>query len=55
MFLILAIVVAIAWLLGLVVFHVASGAFHLLLLVVAIGVVLHFLHVGRGGRHAVVP
>jgi hypothetical protein len=53
MFLILAIVVAAAWLLGFTVFHVASGAFHLLLLVVVIGVVLHLMHIGRGGRHAI--
>ena len=53
MFLVLAIVVALAWLLGFTVFHVASGAIHLLLLVAVIGVVVHLLRCGSGGRQAV--
>lgn len=49
MFLILAVILGVAWLLGFTVFHVASGAFHLLLLLAVIGVVVHFL---RGSKTA---
>jgi hypothetical protein len=49
MFMILFVVLAVAWLLGWVVFHVAGGLIHLLLVVALISVVLHFVR-GRGAR-----
>jgi Family of unknown function (DUF5670) len=49
MLLILAAILGIAWLLGFTVFHVASGAIHLLLVIAVIGAVVHFLR----GRTAV--
>jgi Family of unknown function (DUF5670) len=47
MLLILAIILLVAWLLGFLVFHVASGLIHL---VVVIAVVLFILHFVRGRR-----
>jgi Family of unknown function (DUF5670) len=47
MILILAIILAVAWLLGFTVFHVASAAIHILLVAAIIGVVLHLV---RGAR-----
>ena len=47
MILILAIILAVAWLLGFTVFHVASAAIHILLVAAVIGVILHFV---RGPR-----
>jgi hypothetical protein len=49
MFMILFVVLAVAWLLGWVVFHVAGGLIHLLLVVALISMVLHFVR-GRGAR-----
>src|SRR5690349_16788867 len=43
MLLILAIVCIVAWALGFTVFHVASAAIHLLLLLAVIGLVVHFM------------
>jgi hypothetical protein len=43
MFLIIAAVLFLAWLLGLTVFHVAGGLIHLLLIIVLVSVVLHFV------------
>jgi hypothetical protein len=43
MLLILAVVLGIAWLLGFAVFHVASGAIHILLVLAIIGLVVHLL------------
>jgi hypothetical protein len=43
MFLGLFIVLFICWLLGFVVFHVASGLIHLLLIVGVISLILHFV------------
>jgi len=43
MLLVLGILLAIAWLTGLVVFKVASVAFHVLIVLAVIGVVLHFV------------
>ena len=42
MILILAIILAVAWLLGFTVFHVASTAIHTLIVLAVIGVILHF-------------
>lgn len=47
MFLVLFIILLIAWLLGFVAFHVASGLIHLLLLFAVISIILHLV---RGSR-----
>jgi hypothetical protein len=47
MLLLLAIILAIAWIFGFTVYHVASGAIHLLLVLAIIAVVVHFV---RGTR-----
>jgi hypothetical protein len=49
MFLILFVVLLVAWLLGFAAFHVAGGLIHLLLIVAVISLVLHFV---RGARTA---
>jgi hypothetical protein len=48
MLLALATLIAIAWLLGFTVFHVASGAIHVLLVIALVVAVVHFLQ----GRRA---
>ena len=53
MLLLLAVIVGICWLLGISVFHVASTAFHLLLVLAVIAIVLHFIGVGRRRGHVV--
>ena len=50
MFMALFIVLLVAWLLGLVAFHVAGGLIHLLLIVAVISLVVHFVR----GRRATV-
>ena len=47
MFLIVAVLLAVLWGLGLFAFHAAGGLIHLLLLVALISVVIHFM---RGRR-----
>jgi hypothetical protein len=47
MFLLLAVILAIAWIGGFTVFHVTSAAIHILLVLAAISVVMHFV---RGRR-----
>ena len=47
MFLILAIVLAVAWIFGFTVFHVASAAIHLLVILALLSLVFHVV---RGGR-----
>ena len=42
-FTILAIVLLVAWILGLSVFHVAGGLIHILLVIAAISLILHFV------------
>ncbi len=49
MFLILFIVLLVAWLSGWTLFHVASGLIHLLFIVAVISLILHFLW-GRTAR-----
>ena len=49
MFLILAVMVAVVWLLGFTVFHVATGAIHLLLLLAIVAVIVHFVRGGKTG------
>ena len=46
MLLLIAAILALAWLFGFVVFHVASGAIHLLLVLAVIGLVVHLVRVG---------
>jgi hypothetical protein len=43
MILILAIILAVAWLLGFTVFHVASAAIHVLLVLAIVGVIAHLV------------
>ncbi len=47
MLLALAIILAVAWLLGFSVFHVASAAIHLLIVLAVIALIVHFVQ-GRG-------
>jgi hypothetical protein len=47
MFLLLAIILAIAWIGGFTVMHVSSAAIHILLLFAVVSIVLHFV---RGRR-----
>jgi len=54
MLLILAVLVGLAWLLGFVVFHVASGAIHLLLVLAVVGLIIHFVR-ARGGERPLGP
>lgn len=49
MLLLLAILLGVAWILGFAVFHVASTAIHILLILAVVGVIAHFV---RGGRAA---
>ena len=48
-FTILFVVLLIAWLMGFMVFHVAGGLIHILLILAVISLVLHFV---RGGSRA---
>jgi hypothetical protein len=47
MFLLLAIILAIAWIGGFAMFHVTSAAIHILLVLAIISIVMHFV---RGTR-----
>jgi Family of unknown function (DUF5670) len=47
MFLMLAVVLAVLWGLGVLAFHAVGGLIHLLLIVAVISVVVHFVR-GRG-------
>lgn len=46
----IAAVLAVLWLLGFTVFHVASGFIHVLVIVAAVVLVLHFVRGARAGR-----
>ena len=50
MLLTIAAVLAILWLLGFTVFNVASGLIHVLIVVAAVVLVLHFVRGARTGR-----
>ncbi len=52
MLLALAVILLIAWLLGLVAFHVTAWFIHLLIVVAIIVAILHFLAHHGGGRSA---
>jgi hypothetical protein len=43
MLLLLAIILGIAWIFGFTVYHVASGAIHLLLVLAIVAVIVHFV------------
>lgn len=47
MLLILAVLLGIAWLLGFTVFHVASAAIHVLIVLAVIAAIVHFVGAGR--------
>jgi hypothetical protein len=49
LFLILFVVLLLAWIFGFVVFHVAGAALHLLLVLAVIALIVHFV---RGGTKA---
>lgn len=49
MLMMLAIILAIAWLLGFGVFHVASAALHILIILAVVAFIVHFVQ-GRGTR-----
>lgn len=56
MMLAVAIIAAVAWLLGYAIFHVASGTIHVLIIVAAIALVVHLLYRRRrpfGGGGAI--
>jgi hypothetical protein len=44
MFILLAVLLVVAWALGLVVFHAASAMIHILLLLAVVSIGLHFVH-----------
>ena len=50
MFVAVAVILVVAWLLGFSVFHVAGGLIHLLLILAVIAIVWHFI----GGRRGTV-
>jgi hypothetical protein len=50
MFIVFALVLAVVWLLGFAVYHVASLGFHLLLVVAAVALVGHFVTSARRRR-----
>jgi hypothetical protein len=52
MLLILALVLGIAWVLGFTVFHVASAAIHILLILAVVGIIAHFIRGGAAGPRA---
>ena len=49
MFIVLAIILALAWVFGFTVYHVASAAIHVLLLLAIASIVVHFVR-GAGAR-----
>jgi hypothetical protein len=53
MLLLLAVVLLLMWLLGFGVYHTASFAIHLLLIVAVIAVVLHFVRAATGGPRTI--
>jgi hypothetical protein len=49
MFLLLAVIFGIAWLMGFAMFHVTGGAIHLLLLVAIAAIIVHVVRARRTG------
>ena len=52
MLLILAIILAIAWVFGFTVFHVASAAIHVLIILAVVSLIAHFLRGSAAKSHA---
>jgi hypothetical protein len=50
MFILFAILLAVAWVFGFTVYHVASGGIHLLLILAVVSLVVHFVR----GRRSIV-
>ena len=50
MFMILFIVLVVAWLFGWGAFHIAGGLIHLLVIFAVIALILHFVRGGRAAR-----
>jgi len=50
MFMLFALALAAVWLIGFAVYHITSGAFHLLLLVAFAAVIVHFVRNARQHR-----
>ncbi len=48
MFLIIFVILLVAWLLGWIAFHVASAAIHILLAVAVLALIIHFIRGHRG-------
>lgn len=48
MFLTLAVILFVLWILGFAVFHVASGLIHILIVLAVIGIIVHFVRRGSG-------
>ena len=52
MFLIMAVILAVAWVLGWAAFHIAGGLIHLLLIVAAVSLIVHFVRGRAAGVKA---
>lgn len=50
----LAVLLAVAWLLGFTVFHVASAAIHVLIALAIVALIVHFVQGGTMGRRSAV-
>lgn len=50
MLLILAIILAVAWIFGFTVFHVAGAAIHILLILAVVGLIAHLFRAAAGPR-----
>ena len=53
MLLLLAVILGVAWILGFGVYHVASAAIHLLLILALVAIVMHFVR-GVGGSRRMI-
>ena len=52
MLLVLAIILGIAWVFGFTVFHVASAAIHILLILAVVSIIAHFVRGSAAGPRA---
>lgn len=53
MLLLLAVILGVAWVLGFGVYHVASAAIHVLLILALVAIVLHFVRGVGGSRRTI--
>jgi hypothetical protein len=53
MLLLLAVILGVAWILGFGVYHVASAAIHVLLILALVAIVLHFVRGAGGSRRMI--